>query len=183
VTVKAVEIGDLVIHVPNDGSRGSGPYYVDHFDTSRVQVSTFTDQLGYGGFLLPRDEVEVVGHYEVDNSDRFGYSFSFIVLQSMKSVIEAAKVRFYQRFPTFPDGTSEVLLSRMTHRTGFIANSNLTRLTNLNGEIAGVIPDQLVYAIPAVDVQLQVEKTAVRGKFILYTPQDIAYYVMFESNK
>jgi hypothetical protein len=95
--------GDLVIHAPADPAKlGAGPYYVDRVESSgdtQIQVSW----LVYGplawSFSIPRDEAEVVGHYEVPGEDRFGHAFSPRVLEEMKPIMEQGRNRLFELYP------------------------------------------------------------------------------------
>lgn len=126
-----VRTGDIVVHVPADGSRGYGLLYADNADEwgyggdgSRVAVAVFASGTGGWVFGLPRNELVVAGHFDATRDDRTGSGFTIDALHRMASAIDAAQMHRYAWFSTFVDGRSEAPLSEMhtsNIRLGFIA--------------------------------------------------------------
>lgn len=179
--------GDLVIHIPADGSRGSGPVYVDW--VNRPDDTVTVSLLVYGPMAwmrsLPIDEMIVVGHVDISYSDRLGNAFTRESLARIRPATNAAKAEFYRWFPTFEDGRTEILLSQMQSskiHSGYIADGTTTEPTNpdfsWNGP--GTVVQQTVYATPREGCTTYIEATAHDGKFLVVTTDDErrAYYVM-----
>lgn len=176
--VTQIRGGDLVIHVPADGSRGRGPLYVD-WDArdNHATVSVLTHTMLAHMFGLPCDELVVVGHYDVPSDQRFGNVFRLEVLRLMQPVIDAAKASFYDWFPTFTDGRTQVWLSQMQAsniRSGFIADGTTTDPTNpeCSWDGPGTVKNQIVYSVPADGHRARIESTAERNKFLVVTDVD-----------
>jgi len=99
-----IRIGDIVIHRPADPTKnGNGPYYVDDAeryggDVAYVAVAWIASGISWR-IGLPRAEVEIIGHHEVDRSDRRGHRFSPRVIKTMRPVMNQATERLYHLYP------------------------------------------------------------------------------------
>lgn len=174
--------GDLVLYVPADGSRGSGPFYLDNAerygdDENRVAVSLLVSGPVAWTFDRPKNEVVPVGHVEAEPGDRLGNSFTIEALRRFAPAIREARGAFYERFPNFEDGRSSAHISELgSGMKGFISAEALPPIDNITDEDILDIrlgskdmpvhddEELIVYAAPQADSDVYVEPTAIMGR-------------------
>lgn len=170
--------GDLVIRVPADGKRGSGPFYLDSAsayggNTDKVTVSWLVSGPYAWSYGLPREEVVPVGHVDADATDRLGNAFTRSALKRFRPAIIEARAAFYNRFPNFEDGRPSVHISELqSSMRGFMARTMLPELIELaKDDVLAIqtgrmdIPlhngaELIVYAAPQNETDATIEPTA-----------------------
>lgn len=165
----SLQDGDLVIHVPADGSRGFGPLYLDRADgygddADQAAVAVLVNGPAAWGYGLPKSELVVAGRVEVAREERRGHGFTLDALRRIAPEVRAARAEFYRLFPTFEDGRESVPLSEIQWpMRGFVSNEVASTLTESpDGELALVEGSSVAYATPRPEHEVQVERTAIR---------------------
>ena len=161
--------GDLVIHVPADGSRGFGPLYLDDAnsygsDADRAAVACLVNGPASWVYGLPKSELLAVGNAGVQRAERAGNGFTLAALRRMAPAIRAARAEFYRMFPTFEDGRESVPVSEIKWpMRGFISDEIAASLaTSAEDDMVLVDGGFVAYATPRPCHELQVEQTAIR---------------------
>jgi len=171
--------GDLVIHVPADGRRGSGPVYLNNAeqygsDETLVAVSVLVSGPLAWTYSLPKSEVVSVGHVDTEPGDRLGNGFTMAALKRFAPEIRTARQAFYDRFPAFEDGRPFVHISELRWpMRGFIGRTVLPELVSLSEDDVRNIrlgtqrlpvhndATLIVHAAPQADTDAFVEPTAI----------------------